>query len=70
VAASAHVRQSDVPTWDGLQSACVRPHAVGVAQHDAAHRPDKRISGHMIAAAMMTSIATIIPIRMPIRTVR
>ena len=29
-------------------------------------RPDKRISGHMIAAAMMTSVVTI----MPIRTVR
>jgi len=31
---------------------------------------DKRISGHMIAAAMMISVATIMPIRMPIRTVR
>jgi hypothetical protein len=39
-------------------------------QHDPAHRPDKRISGHVIAAAMMTSVATIMPIRMPIRTVR
>jgi hypothetical protein len=33
-------------------------------------QPDKRISGHMIVAAMMTSVAAIMPIRMPIRTVR
>jgi hypothetical protein len=41
-----------------------------LAQHDPAYWPDKRISGHVIAAAMMTSIATIMPIRMPITTVR
>jgi hypothetical protein len=48
------------------------PHGLrlALAQHDPAYWPDKRISGHVIAAAMMTSVATIMPIRMPISTVR